>query len=199
MIKTIAYIKKAKLELILIVLFVLIDLLSKWFVVHNWTGTPSTIIDNLLYIHYVRNYNAAFGSDFGLSNIFGDDGAKSFFVIFSIVFMLGFCVFLYIWRDRKHLARVAIALIIAGGIGNLYDRMVFGYVRDFVRIVFGGADLPLLGTEFAIFNIADSCLTIGIVLLIWYILFVYHKDIAKIEPNNKQPDQSNSMNTRGAG
>ena len=178
---TLEYLKRAKLEWILFLALLFVDLFSKWLIVHVWGDRPYSIFDNFLYIYYVKNQNAAFGSDFGLSKVFGSGGVRVFFIIFTIIFMLGFCVLLYRWRERRKFARVAVVMIVAGGIGNLVDRIFLHYVRDFISIVFFGKSLPLLGEEFAIFNIADSCLSIGIILFAWYVLFMYEKDGKKMQ------------------
>ena len=173
---TILYFKKAKLEWILFVALLFADLISKWLVVQFWGDTSYALIENFLYINYTKNQNAAFGSDFGLSKIFGEGGVIVFFVVVTLIVMLGFCFLLYKWKDRRAFARVALVLVLAGGLGNLYDRVALSYVRDFVSIVFFGHDLPLLGTSFAIFNLADSFLTVGIVMFVWYVMFMCDKD-----------------------
>ena len=64
------------------------------------------------------------------------------------------------------LGLVAATLVLAGGIGNLIDRVALGYVTDMFQTTF---------MDFAVFNVADSCLTIGVVLLVIYVLFCYDK------------------------
>ncbi|MCL1944689.1 MAG: signal peptidase II [Firmicutes bacterium] len=187
--QSLEYIKKARLILILFVALLFLDLFSKWLVVFLWNGSASEVIPNFLYIYYIRNYNAAFGSSFGLNSIFGEDGIRWFFIVFTILVVLCFCVLLYIWRDKRKFGQIAVLLIIVGGIGNLYDRMIFGYVRDFVHFVYFGLDIPLLGTDFAIFNIADSFLSIGIVLFAWYVVFMYERDKQRL--NSKKSLGSN--------
>jgi signal peptidase II len=62
------------------------------------------------------------------------------------------------------------SLIIAGGIGNIIDRVKFGYVRDFVYLEI---------IDFAVFNVADSCLTIGCILIIIYVLWDFFSTTKK--------------------
>jgi signal peptidase II len=94
---------------------------------------------------------------------------------------------LYHLRNRKLWARIAFALIIGGAIGNLYDRMAFSMVRDFIRIVYFGMDIPFLGgTGFAIFNLADSCLVIGVIMYVVYVLFMETKDREALEKANEK-------------
>lgn len=70
-------------------------------------------------------------------------------------------------RGLRHPAgRCILALLLAGAVGNLIDRAAFGYVTDMFRTLF---------MNFAIFNVADICLTVGCVLLILYVIFCYDR------------------------
>lgn len=102
---------------------------------------------NLLAFEYVENRGAAFGM---LSSATEALAAVSLLIIAGGVFML--------WREhrRNPLAALAISLVIGGAIGNVIDRVYRGYVIDFVAV---GA--------WPRFNLADSAVTIGVVLLLW--------------------------------
>ena len=69
-----------------------------------------------------------------------------------------------VWMLRRHhrhpLASFALALVLGGALGNLYDRLTLGYVIDFVQLHAAGYSWPA-------FNVADSAITIGVVLLVW--------------------------------
>ncbi len=96
---------------------------------------------------YVENTGAAFG-------ILPD--ANAFFVAVSVALLAGLLVFRR-RVDRSHkAARVAIALVAGGALGNLYDRIVFGYVIDFL-------DFRI----WPVFNVADSCISVGACVLAW--------------------------------
>ena len=71
------------------------------------------------------------------------------------------------WRTATRAATVALALVLIGAAGNLADRVFLGYVRDFIDFV---PHLPLIG-HWAIFNVADACLTMGVLLLLCIELF----------------------------
>lgn len=127
-----------------------------------------TVISKFLIFTSIHNYNAAFGSSFGL-----DSGVFRAIVIVFTFIALAVIAFLLVWVKKKHmLFTVSLALIFSGALGNLIDRLALGYVRDFIRIEYFG--LELFGsTSFAVFNIADAALVCGvIVLLVWMIIFL---------------------------
>ncbi len=71
---------------------------------------------------------------------------------------------------KNRLGRWAAALVLAGGVGNLIDRAVFGFVTDMFQTTF---------MDFAIFNVADCCITIGVPLLFLYVLLYVGRDEKK--------------------
>ncbi|HPD03170.1 MAG TPA: signal peptidase II, partial [Clostridia bacterium] len=79
-------------------------------------------------------------------------------------------VYLVVARKEKKYIRLPLVVILAGGIGNLVDRIKFGYVRDFFNFQF---------IDFAIFNVADTCITVGAVLLILSLAVAVVKDAQK--------------------
>ncbi|MDE7395990.1 MAG: signal peptidase II, partial [Clostridiales bacterium] len=191
-----AYIKGARVELIVLVALFALDLITKALIGHFMElGDSIRLIPNFLYITYVRNTKAAFGSAFGLEKVLSDDAIR---IIFLLITVIAVGVFFYLMvrcRKRHILMRLAFAMIIAGALGNFYDRLVLHYVRDFVEIVFWGCDLPLLGTTFPVFNIADAALTVGVVLFIIYFI-VFFKDPkpqekeAEETPQASEPDKA---------
>ncbi|MCB2202674.1 signal peptidase II [bacterium] len=118
---------------------------------------------------YIHNTGAAFG-------MFQSGG-----LIFGILAVLvsGFIIYYYpqIPQDEK-LMRVALALQMAGALGNLIDRIFFGFVTDFVSM-----------GNFAVFNVADSCITVGVGILIlamWLEERKAKRQKAAAEPVDKQ-------------
>jgi signal peptidase II len=108
-------------------------------------GTEVPVIGHLVGIANVRNSGAAFG--------FAPAGA-TFFLIASIAVAIGLVVYVVRnpgtpWNDA------ALGLVMGGTIGNGFDRIVFGTVTDFINFHF-----------FPVFNVADSAITIGVLLLI---------------------------------
>lgn len=108
----------------------------------------------ILDLTYLENDGAIFGSM---------SGQKWFLIGFtSLVILAGIVVLFKVYR-RSRLLDVAIALFIAGGIGNLIDRIRLSYVVDMFEIKL---------FRFAVFNVADICVTVAFVLLIYYALFI---------------------------
>jgi signal peptidase II len=104
-----------------------------------------------LYLTY--NYGSAFSVIPHASDL-----TRLGLISLSILTVLFFLGFMYRHR-RSRLAVGAGICVLAGGLGNLYDRLVLGYVIDFI-------DLNLYGWHWPVFNVADLCITLGIILLI---------------------------------
>lgn len=168
-----AYIKEARVELIVLAASILVDLVSKALVDGNmYLGQSITLIPKFLNITYIHNDAAAFGSSFGLDKLLGQQGVMIVFIVISIVAVVFFGYFMYRNRGKSMFCRVSFALIIGGAIGNLVDRMAFGYVRDFIQFEYFG--LTIFGsTSFAIFNIADAALCVGVAMFAIYYIFIY--------------------------
>lgn len=169
-----AYIKQAKIEIAIIFGLLILDLVTKALIAKfMYVGQSITLIPDFLYITYVRNTKAAFGSAFGLEKVLSDNAIRIIFLIITVIAVCVFCYLLYRLRKRHILMRISIALIISGALGNFVDRLVFHYVRDFVEFVFFGCNLPLLGKSFPVFNVADIGLTVGVILFLIYFIAIY--------------------------
>lgn len=167
-----AYLKVAKMEYIVMISIFAVDLISKAlvnkFIAYNGVVT---IIPNFLNFHNIHNYNAAFGASF-VSEWLGEIGSRIAFCIFAVAASVVFIILLVRNKGGNKLFRIALAMITAGAMGNCIDRWAIGYVRDFIEIVYFG--LTIFGSEsFYIFNIADSALVVGAILIVVYVLFFY--------------------------
>ncbi len=141
---------------ICVVALVFIDQLSKWLAVIMLEGQPSfDLIPGILRFTYVENRGAAFGM---LAN------NRWVFLVLStltIICLLGFMIYS---KPQSRLERAGLALVLAGGIGNMIDRVMLGYVIDFIDF----CAFPKIWNW--VFNIADSCICIGVGLLILYVI-----------------------------
>ncbi|MBU6414572.1 MAG: signal peptidase II [Planctomycetes bacterium] len=128
---------------------------------------PVVAIPNLLEFKLVLNPGAVFGMG---------AGKRWFFVVFTML-AIGFATWMFaVWtRPRDKAAHIAIALVLGGGLGNLYDRVIYACVRDFIHPLPGvklpfGWSLPWGGREVwpYVSNLADLWLIIGILILVVY-------------------------------
>lgn len=134
-------------------LLVAIDQLIKYFVVAFLKPVGAvSVVDNLIDLVYYENKGMSFGMM---------EGARWIFVIFTAVAMVVMVYLLFRNKNEKRLYYLSIGLIIGGGIGNMIDRILYGYVVDYFRLSF----FP------PICNFADYCIVIGAVLFAVYILF----------------------------
>ena len=160
------------LQIIIIVLALAADQLSKCLLEPLFTmpGESIEVIPGVFHLTYVQNKGASFG--------ILQDRQAFFIVITFAVLIVATWVMIKYRRKHKRFLKVSIALAYAGAVGNLIDRIQFGYVRDFIDIrVFG--DLWKW-----IFNVADMCLVVGSIMLGIYILFI-HKDKPQDQKNGE--------------
>ncbi|CQR47770.1 Lipoprotein signal peptidase [Paraliobacillus sp. PM-2] len=130
---------------------IVIDQLTKWWVVANMDLRESiSIIENFFYITSHRNTGAAWGILAGQMGFF--------YIITSIVIVV---IVYYIQKFAKDsmLTGISLALILGGAIGNFIDRLFRKEVVDFFDVYIGSYDYP-------IFNVADSSLVIGVILIL---------------------------------
>ena len=156
---------------ILSIILVLFDQLSKILIV-NYVGLdkPIVVIRNFLQIDGVYNTGAAFSMLNG----------KHFFLVFMSV--AAFLFITYLMKDfslkRRPLYSISLVLIYSGTIGNMIDRIFNPHgVFDFIEFLF---------VDFAIFNIADCYLTIGMIILAIHLLFFEKKDPLSLKFNKKE-------------
>lgn len=112
-------------------------------------GDHQVLIDGVLELRLVHNQGAAWGSFSGMLAVL--------IVVTSILCVV---IGVFAWRTASHAPAVemfGLALIFAGGIGNLIDRVMQGYVVDFINVLF---------IEFPTFNIADIGITCGIAIVV---------------------------------
>lgn len=148
---------------------ILFDMLTKYLLIGLLipnVGDEAGFIDGFINFVYVQNFGASWG-------IFS--GQTWLLIIISLLIMAGLLWF-YISKCKAGNTKVdgttiflsvIVGLIVGGCIGNLYDRLVFGYVRDFINLQF---------IDFLVFNIADCAITIGVVLFIIYFIVDFVKD-----------------------
>ncbi|WHA10498.1 signal peptidase II [Enterococcus montenegrensis] len=139
--------------LIAVLLIVVDQLVKGWIVANIALGTSMPIIKNVFSLTYFQNTGAAWSML---------EGQMSFFALVTTV-AVGACSYLlYKNRNGAKLYSLGLSLVLAGALGNFIDRMRLGYVVDMFQTDF---------VSFPIFNVADSCLVVGVILIFIYILF----------------------------
>ena len=141
--------------LILVLMYVVIDQMFKWWFIKSLPAYSGYIQKAGPYLNFVYVWN--YGISFGLLNQFGIY-ANIALLMFNCVIVI-YLAYLQI-SSTTLLQFHAFSLIIGGAIGNLYDRITRGAVFDFINFHY-------LGYHFPVFNLADSFVTIGVILLIY--------------------------------
>ncbi len=152
-------------------------------------GHSMPLIDDIFRITYIENPGIAFGIMI--------PGFKVVFAVFSIVASIA--ILIYLKRNLHRLGigeRIALALILGGAVGNLIDRVFYGVLYHEAPLFYGRVvdfiDFGIHRNMFPVFNVADSCVTIGVTLLV--ILLMRHKQAQPAvkedatEPNAVEPN-----------
>lgn len=146
------------LELIVLLAVVALDQAAKLLCVLYLKPLPGgtyPLWENVFHLTYVENTGAAFSllRDHRWLLILITSAAIALMVLFGL-------------RFRKHLHklfRISLALVVGGALGNLIDRIFLGYVRDMLHVAL---------VDFAVFNVADSAVTVGVALIVIDVLFL---------------------------
>lgn len=144
--------KKNLIILSIIIFTFFLDLITKNYALSSLIINHSISINNFLNFTLAFNHGAAF-------SFLSDAGGwqRWFFIIFSLIVIL---IITYILVKEKNSKYIAFSFVIGGAIGNLYDRILYGYVIDFIEFHYNSFYWP-------IFNIADIAISIGIILLLY--------------------------------
>lgn len=141
-----------KKHILLIILLIAIDQIIKYFVVLNNTNVSL----NLIEINYTENTGMAYG-------IFNN--SLMLIILSNIAIIAAILAYLVLRKNKSNLTINGMALILAGGISNLIDRIMRGFVIDYI-------DINNI-INFPVFNISDICITIGVIFLVFAIMIKY--------------------------
>ena len=95
--------------------------------------------------------------------------------VFTVLILIVCLVLLMIRRIKPVFPNICLVLIVAGGLGNVIDRVLYGYVIDFIEPLF---------MDFAVFNFADCCITVGAFMLIGYEIYGLIRDKSSKKDHN---------------
>lgn len=151
------------------IIVVVLDQVTKLAVRYSFEyGVPHNIIGDWVRLTYIENPGMAFGIQVG---------GQPFFTVFAVIATVIIFVYILKARDEKMSVRSALGMILGGAIGNLIDRFLYGKVVDFVDIGFGTIRWP-------IFNVADSAVTVGMLILIVFVVY---------DKSSKQTDETKEV------
>lgn len=135
------------------------DQVTKALVVGNLAlGESAPVLGDLLIIWHVRNVGSAF-------SLFQFEGSLIIFYVVHVVALGMVAYFHRTFSGRSIWLQLILGMLLGGSIGNLADRLRQGYVTDFISIGFGD-------TRFPTWNIADAGITVGITLLVAYLVLL---------------------------
>ena len=141
-------------SLAVITALTLIDRLTKYAAVMTVkVNGPKEFLFGLFQFTYVENTGGAF-------SLFSDKTAV--LTVLTVLFLIGALIVLLKRFLKSSFLNVSLVLIIAGGLGNVIDRIAYGYVVDFIEPLF---------MDFAVFNFADCCITVGAFMIIAYEIY----------------------------
>ena len=154
--KNIGYHLRSPSVLLYASLFFILDRVTKLMIVNNSHKLPLPVIDNFFTITFVKNPGVAFGwfPDWRLPPI-----------LMALAMILIISYYSLKLPEEERITRWALALLVGGAVGNLYDRVIYGFVVDFFLFHFGSFDFP-------VFNIADIIIDVGVFMLFIDIFFL---------------------------
>jgi signal peptidase II len=141
-----------------------LDQLSKYLIRSNMSFGESVSVSNFLHFTYVTNDGGLFG--------FFDGHQLVLTILTSIIIVVAIFLYDQFLKLKNELTMLGLGFMVGGAIGNLIDRIYFGKVTDFI-------DIRLWGNfHWATFNLADAAITIGMLILLYFLLrnFLKHRE-----------------------
>jgi signal peptidase II len=169
------FIKNSYWLIIISIVIVALDQYTKWLVRSNLamgeTWSPWEWLAPYARIVYWKNTGVAFGLLQGMNPVF---------IVLAIIVSIGILYFFQSIPKKEWLIRLALILELGGALGNLIDRITVGHVIDFISV-----------GNFPVFNVADSCITVGVFVLL---LGVWLQDRREKKEAKSKSDEGSSVN-----
>lgn len=141
---------KVKISISSIILIV-IDIVIKLIISNNLILNQSiSVINNFFYITYVKNTGVAWSILSGKINLI---------IVITLAIIMLLIIYIFNKKSYSVLEIISYSMLLSGSIGNLIDRIIYGYVIDYLNF-------NILGYDYPIFNFADICIVIGIILIL---------------------------------
>ena len=150
------------LSAFLIIISILVDFFSKIYISNLLDNNETIIFTNYIILEKFYNKGIAF-------SIFNSDSVLiNYIILFIIILVIAFIIRLFLtqFNKLKQNEVIAYSLIIGGAVGNMIDRIIHGYVLDFIFIHYNNFYFP------AIFNLADVSISLGV----FFLLLAYLKE-----------------------
>lgn len=151
--------KRKRNSLITIIIFfsIVFDQISKFWIRNNFDSyIEHSIISDIFTLIKVENTGAFLGMGSELSEI----PRILLLIVLPVIVLISITIYTYIDKSLDKISIIGFSLIIGGGIGNIFDRIVYGSVTDFLYLNFGGI------FKTGIFNVADFSVTTGMVMIL---------------------------------
>jgi signal peptidase II len=158
-------------------------------------GQRIPVLGDFFRLTFIENPGMAFGLDPGIDY-------KLLISVFSLAASIGLVIYIYYVKDGAKSLKIALAFILGGAAGNLIDRMFYGVFYDYAPLFYGKVvdfldfdffDITILGRSYdrwPIFNIADSAVTIGVLIL----LIFYKQAQQETEPAVAETTEGSELN-----
>ena len=147
-------------DLIVLVLLVVLDRVTKILAINHLKEQPAiSLIRGVLELNYLENHGAAFG-------MLQDQKVFLVLIAVLILFIIGYVIIMLPDDNRYNIMHILLAMLAAGAIGNMIDRLLASYVVDFISFVI---------IHFPIFNVADIYVTLSTFILVILFLFFYRE------------------------
>ncbi|MBN1897185.1 MAG: signal peptidase II [Spirochaetes bacterium] len=149
------FVRHEKVLFLTVIGVILFDKITKIAVKHSFLlGESKKVLGNFFRLTFIENTGIAFG-------LFSQSShpLKSIVLLILSLIALYFIISIYIRSEKTFLLQICFGLILGGAFGNVYDRIVYGKVVDFLDFGIGTHRWPF-------FNIADSSITIGVIMLV---------------------------------
>ena len=168
--------KNKYLQLLLASNFLIVlDQITKYMVtIHVPLHYSISVVEGFFSITHIRNPGVAFGLFAGHESEY----KVLFFVVISIIAILAILIIFHQTPDDKRMVKVGLILIFSGAVGNLIDRILYKEVIDFLDFFYNGSHWPA-------FNVADSCITIGVSFMILDLFYGNPAEAGSSNPSDK--------------
>lgn len=171
--KNCSRIKRIIIQFISIAVLICADLFIKKIVTEKLYPIGSVkVIEGIFEFSYVRNTGAAWG-------MFGEKSVLLSVIVGAVLILM--TVYLIFTKETGTVWHICLPMIIAGGAANLFDRLINGFVTDYLRVTF---------IDFPVFNLADCFIVVGCIVLIIYLIY----DIVKECGRKKDKEKTSDMN-----